>query len=220
MIKQFAECPLVPGQSRTYRIIATQYGTSWYHSHYSSQYSDGVFGPIVIDGPATADHDINLGVLPVQNWFYEAAISNIYKLSRAIIRQPTVDNSLINGTNKNAQGGGAYHHSTIEKGKMYRPPLVNTGTNDNFKIGLDKHNVTVFAMDFVPVVPFTTDWLFISMGERHDVFINADQPIDAYSAVSIFYILGAGTGTSTTASRSTTSTLLDAMLLRYLPTGT
>ncbi|KAK5084048.1 laccase, multicopper oxidase, benzenediol:oxygen oxidorectuctase [Exophiala xenobiotica] len=175
------ECPLAPGQSRTYRFIATQYGTSWYHSHHSSQYSDGVLGPIVIDGPATANYDVDLGVLSVQDWFYETAFSNIYKLSRAIIRgNPTADNVLINGTNKNAQGGGAYHRNTIEKGKKYRLRLVNTGTNDNFKIGLDKHNMTVIAMDFVPIVPFTTEWLFIGIGERYDVIINADQPIDSY----------------------------------------
>lgn len=27
------ECPLAPGKSRTYRWRATQFGTSWYHSH-------------------------------------------------------------------------------------------------------------------------------------------------------------------------------------------
>jgi len=135
----------------------------------------------VIDGPATANYDVDLGVLPVQDWFYETAFSNIYKLSRALIRgNPTADNVLINGTNKNAQGGGAYHRNTIEKGKKYRLRLVNNGTNDNFKIGLDKHNMTVIAMDFVPIVPFTTEWLFIGIGQRYDVIINADQPIDSY----------------------------------------
>jgi laccase len=27
------ECPIAPGQSKTYRFQATQHGTSWYHSH-------------------------------------------------------------------------------------------------------------------------------------------------------------------------------------------
>lgn len=33
------QCPLAPGTSMTYRFHADQYGTSWYHSHFSFQYS-------------------------------------------------------------------------------------------------------------------------------------------------------------------------------------
>ena len=40
------ECPIPPGQSKTYTFQATQFGTSWYHSHHSSQYGDGVLGPM------------------------------------------------------------------------------------------------------------------------------------------------------------------------------
>ena len=40
------ECPLAPGQSKTYTFQATQFGTTWYHSHFSSQYGDGVLGPM------------------------------------------------------------------------------------------------------------------------------------------------------------------------------
>lgn len=31
------QCPIAPGESFTYRFKALQYGTSWYHSHYSLQ---------------------------------------------------------------------------------------------------------------------------------------------------------------------------------------
>jgi len=52
------ECPLAPGDTKVYRFKATQYGTTWYHSHYTVQYGDGVAGPMVINGPATANYDI------------------------------------------------------------------------------------------------------------------------------------------------------------------
>lgn len=41
------QCPLAPGDSFTYSFKALQYGTSWYHSHYSVQYADGLVGPLV-----------------------------------------------------------------------------------------------------------------------------------------------------------------------------
>lgn len=65
------ECPIPPGGQKTYRFRATQHGTSWYHSHYSVQYGNGIVGPMVIHGPSTQEYDIDLGVLPITDWFYQ-----------------------------------------------------------------------------------------------------------------------------------------------------
>jgi laccase len=61
------ECALAPGQTRTYEFQATQYGTSWYHSHYLTQYGDGIRGPIIIHGPATANYDVDMGTVMVDD---------------------------------------------------------------------------------------------------------------------------------------------------------
>jgi hypothetical protein len=41
------QCPIAPNDTFSYIINTTQYGSSWYHSHYSLQYADGLAGPIV-----------------------------------------------------------------------------------------------------------------------------------------------------------------------------
>lgn len=41
------QCPIAPGDSFNYTFQAMQYGSSWYHSHYSVQYADGAIGPLV-----------------------------------------------------------------------------------------------------------------------------------------------------------------------------
>ena len=46
-VSGITQCPIAPGESFTYTFKATQYGTSWYHSHYSMQYADGLQGPLV-----------------------------------------------------------------------------------------------------------------------------------------------------------------------------
>ena len=51
------QCPVAPGQSFTYRFKALQYGSTWYHSHYSLQYADGLAGPMTIHGLASAEYD-------------------------------------------------------------------------------------------------------------------------------------------------------------------
>jgi FtsP/CotA-like multicopper oxidase with cupredoxin domain len=65
------QCPLAPGQSMTYKFHASQYGTAMYHSHFSVQYSMGLYGPLIINGPATADYDEDLGSVFMNDWGHE-----------------------------------------------------------------------------------------------------------------------------------------------------
>lgn len=55
---QVSQCPIAGNETFTYRWRATQYGHSWYHSHYSLQYADGLAGPILLHGPSSADWDV------------------------------------------------------------------------------------------------------------------------------------------------------------------
>ena len=48
-VNGLTQCPLAPGDSFKYSFKALQYGSSWYHSHYSVQYADGLLGPLVSD---------------------------------------------------------------------------------------------------------------------------------------------------------------------------
>ena len=43
--------PIPPGKDFTYEFTATPAGTHWYHSHTGVQYSDGFFGPLIVDEP-------------------------------------------------------------------------------------------------------------------------------------------------------------------------
>ncbi|KAK2752108.1 hypothetical protein FQN55_007996 [Onygenales sp. PD_40] len=169
------ECPIAPGQYKTYEFRCTQHGTSWYHSHHNVQYGDGVLGAMVIEGPATANYDVDLGTMPIQDWYYQTAFAN-----SLIGIPPVADNGLINGTMVNANGGGRYHTNTIQKGKSYRLRLINTSIDNYFKVHLDNHLFTVIAADFVPIQPYQSDWLFIGIGQRYDVIIHADQDIGNY----------------------------------------
>lgn len=154
--------PLAPGDTKTYTFLCTQFGSSWYHSHFSAQYGDGILGAIKINGPTTANWDVDLGTMTVQDWYYKTAYQNsILAEGRG---PPTADNGLINGTMKNASGGGAYLKTTITKGKKYLLCLINTSLDNHFRISLDGHSLSVVQADFIPVVPVVKDWFFLGIG--------------------------------------------------------
>jgi len=182
-VNGLSECALAPGDSRTYSFQVTQFGTSWYHSHFSSQYGDGVVGTIIFDGPATANYDVDLGVYTLSDWYYITAFQmDVLTLNNLQVGgpPPNADNILINGTNKNANGGGQYGQVTITNGKKYRLRLINTSVDNYIRVSLDSHVMTVMTSDFIPIKPFSVETLLVGIGQRYDVVINANQTAGNY----------------------------------------
>jgi FtsP/CotA-like multicopper oxidase with cupredoxin domain len=178
------ECPIPPGATRRYTWQATQHGTTWYHSHHASQYGDGVLGPILIHGPAAVEYDIGLGVLPISDLYHQSIYEEGLYADNSTPNPnpnespgpPKADNGLINGTNVGINGtGGSYAKVFIEAGKKYRLRLVNTAVDNHFRVSLDGHAFTVIQSDFVPIVPYDTNWLFLAIGERYDVVFTASE---------------------------------------------
>ena len=174
-----SECPLAPGQTKTYTFQATQYGTSWYHSHFSCQYGDGIAGPIVINGPATANYDIDVGPLPITDWYYPTVNLHAAMAEHQNALPPEADNALINGTMVSSSGG-QYARTSLTAGKKHRLRLVNMSVDNHFMVSLDGHQLQVITSDFVPIVPYNTTWIFLGIGQRYDVVINANQSPGSY----------------------------------------
>ncbi|KAF1347290.1 hypothetical protein EJ07DRAFT_169810 [Lizonia empirigonia] len=185
------ECPIAPGKTRQYRFRATQFGTTWYHSHWSAQYGDGVVGTMIIDGPATVNYDEDLGVLPLTDYYYTEAFTLNEVAQHSQRGPPSPNNILVNGTHVSASGG-RYAKMTVTKGKKYRIRIINTSVDSTFSVSLDGHPFTVMTSDFVPIKSFITTQLTIAIGQRYDVMINANQTVDNY-----WFRVAPGTGCGT-----------------------
>ncbi|KAL9941995.1 hypothetical protein D7B24_006905 [Verticillium nonalfalfae] len=175
------ECPIPPGASKTYLFRMHQYGTAWYHSHFSSQYGNGVVGTIQINGPASANYDVDLGPFSITDWYYETA-DRLERRAELVSNgpPPDSDNVLFNGTHVNAQGGGKYSRTTLQPGKKHRLRLINTSVDNAFTVSMVGHTFTVIETDLVPVVPVKKDTLFMTVGQRYDVIIEANQKVANY----------------------------------------
>ncbi|KAH9885161.1 laccase [Xylariomycetidae sp. FL2044] len=184
-VNGITECPIKgDGGSKTYTFRATQYGTSWYHSHYSAQYGDGVVGAIQINGPASAPYDTDLGPFAISDW-YQLPAFQLERMSELTSNPlpPVSSNVLFNGTNINPDSdvdGGEYSVVSLTPGRTHRLRLINTSVENHFTISLVDHNLTVIATDFVPVEPRSVESLFLAVGQRYDVLIDADQDVGSY----------------------------------------
>lgn len=92
------QCPIATNDSFTYKFKATQYGTSWYHSHYSLQYADGLLGPMTIYGPSSANYDEAKEPILMTDWSHRSAFEDFYQEMTG--GKPTMTSSLMNGHGK------------------------------------------------------------------------------------------------------------------------
>lgn len=90
-------------------------------------------------------------------------------------------NYLLNGKNTKADLSAGTHPTwTVSANQTYLFRIVNSAAQNMWWMHFDQHTMTVIAADFVPIVPYTTDWLAISIGQRYDVLITTNQKVGSY----------------------------------------
>lgn len=182
-VASLTQCPTAPGESYTYTWRASEYGSSWYHSHFSLQAWNGVFGGITINGPASADYDEDVGSLFLNDW--DVLTADQMYLSQVVDPWvPQFSGGLLNGTNVYDYGNGTQVGQRLNidfvPGKRYRMRLISAALHTDFKFSIDNHNMTIIANDFVPIYPVESNFVAINSGQRYDVIVEASQAASNY----------------------------------------
>ncbi|ORX97387.1 multicopper oxidase-domain-containing protein [Clohesyomyces aquaticus] len=165
------QCPVAQDDSFTYKFKLTQYGHSWYHSHYSTQYGDGVAGPLLIHGPNSANWDYEWTPLLVSDWLHDSAFAAFHN-ELVGPPLPMADTILLNGTG-HFNGSGSYFNQTFVAGKRYLIRIINASVGLHFHFSIDNHILQVISTDFVPIKPYNTTSLSIGIGQRYSVIVEA-----------------------------------------------
>ncbi|KAI3620990.1 laccase [Moniliophthora roreri] len=173
------QCPIAKGNSFLYDFdVPDQAGTFWYHSHLSTQYCDGLRGPLVIYDPndphaSLYDVDDESTVITLADWYHAKAKQIVFG---------TPDSTLINGLGRWSQGNATSELAviTVTQGKRYRMRLVNTACDPAYTFSIDNHTMTVIETDTVNNVPLEVDSLKIYVGQRYSFVLNADQAVGNY----------------------------------------
>ncbi|EQB53500.1 multicopper oxidase [Colletotrichum gloeosporioides Cg-14] len=201
-VSGITQCPIVPGESFTYRWKASTYGSSWWHGHHALQYAGGLWGPIIIHGPTFADYDIDLGPVMLSDFYhrdYEGiAWGAISTSTNDNVTVPHSANQLINGMNPYDCSQSQYQFPTItnatchdnapkpqfmfQTGKTHKLRLINTGAQAIQVFSIDNHKLIVTTMDWTPVEPYEVDYIALGVGGRAEVLVKATgDPTSAYA---------------------------------------
>ncbi|KAI9438773.1 laccase [Lactarius indigo] len=173
------QCPIIPDNSFLYDFKALdQAGTYWYHSHFKTQYCDGLRGPLVIYDPNDPhrhlyDVDDESTVITLADWYHY--------LSTEAPAIPAFNSTLINGKGRYL-GGPSVPLAVVNvvRGKRYRFRVVSISCDPNFVFSIDGHKLTVIEADGIETKPLDVDSLQIFAGQRYSVVLNANQPVANY----------------------------------------
>ncbi|XP_052258048.1 uncharacterized protein LOC127862822 [Dreissena polymorpha] len=195
------QCPILPGQSFTYRFKAEPKGTFWWHSHVGTQRSNGLFGAFIIkERTETSTEDL---ILQINDWNHDMysdmeIIKDKYRGYDGRIPWPTkrsLDNSglhispihagLINGRGRYYDTNGTDNGApltifNVMLGTKYRFRVIGTSSTNSFRVSVDGHTLTVVASDGYDLDPVDVESFVINPGERFDFEIMANQPVGNY----------------------------------------
>ncbi|KAJ7133815.1 laccase [Mycena filopes] len=198
-VASVTQCPITTGNAFLYTFPTNdQAGTFWYHSHLSTQYCDGLRGPLVVYDPndphaSLYDVDDETTVVTLADWSVVSFISfvNLFLVLTCAFRYhgpastlgaiPTLISTLINGLGRFAGGPTSQLAViTVTKDKRYRMRLISMSCDPNFIFTIDGHVMTIIEADSVNTKPLTVDSIQIFAGQRYSFVLTADQDIGNY----------------------------------------
>ncbi len=178
--------PIAPGETFTYTFVAAPSGSYLYHSHMGLQLDRGLLGALIIEETTphvSYDREYTLVLddfLPGAPRPLTAAAPGMRgrgMMGRGMmggmmgVQVPPYAGSLING--RLPEAAPVFE---VRRGERVRLRLLNPSGASTFRFAIDGHPLLVTHADGRPVEPVRVDNLLISMGERYDVVIEADNP--------------------------------------------
>jgi len=192
-VNGITQCPIAPGDYFQYKFNVTQYGSSWYHSHYSVQYADGAVGPMTIHGPSSDEWDETINPpLIMTDWGHNSAFEAVAThqlLNRDILLNgrgnvTRYNNSITNETTIQDPYSITFERPRIGQAvKKYLLSIINTSFETTFVFSIDNHNLTVISADFVPILPYKASSILVGIGQRYNVIVEAN-PVVGYNGSS------------------------------------
>ncbi len=182
--------PIEPGDIFTYEFVAEPAGTHWYHSHTGIQYSEGLYGPLIVEAKKNQYEYDREEVLMVGDWFVENG-DNIFnnikegvyidaeKFGKGRTKPDYGDvpfeSFVFNGKGRSPdRSQGELNTFVVEKGETIRFRIINSSSTYALKLQIDEHPMTVIESDGHPIAPVTVDGITIDIGERFDVLVKAN----------------------------------------------
>ncbi|BFZ08940.1 hypothetical protein BsWGS_11978 [Bradybaena similaris] len=195
------QCPILPGQTFTYKFQAYPKGTFWYHAHSGSQLSMGLLGPLIVREKVPPpmeefimllqdwNHDLDADLVHLRmvygNYENRKKVPPTTSLEGALFSMFPFQSGLINGRGRFFNANGTHNEApltvyTVQQTASYRFRVIGAGNLYPYRVSVDEHDIKLLASDGYDLEPINVESFIINPGERYDFEIVANQPSDNY----------------------------------------
>ncbi|KAH8681126.1 multicopper oxidase-domain-containing protein [Xylariales sp. PMI_506] len=204
-----SQCGIPPGQSFTYEFaVDGQRGTYWWHAHLASQYTDGVYGPIVIHDPTEmvpiTDIERILFVGDLYHTYSSVLLTSYLNPTSKWVSyesgvEPVADNIVLNGMNTydcsvvsstyppdpespfpTKCTGGQLYSTKVRQGQRVRFRLINSSSFLAYWFSIDNHSMEIVELDGVEIEPISARGVYLNIGQRVSVIVTTNQTTGNY----------------------------------------
>lgn len=166
------QTPVPPGGEFTYRFIAPEAGTYWYHPHVRAeeQMERGLYGMIVVHEPDEPTYDLERAII----------LDDILVGDNGLAGFPASPMEGMHGRSGNmllTNGSADPQIGEAKQGQVERWRVVNTANARTMRLRVEGANFRVVSVDGGPLVtPYLTDVLDVPVGQRYDLEVTYDAP--------------------------------------------
>ncbi|CAF3032509.1 unnamed protein product [Rotaria sp. Silwood2] len=179
------QCAIPAGGNFTYIFKADPPGTAWYHGHMLEQYTDGLFGPLIIRRqfePNREQYDTEQ-LLMVSDWYNYIArgkLTSWYLSSNNPDGiEPLPDATVVNGKFTKSLLIPATRSSRI------RFRVINAASLSMYKVSIDGLPLHIIELDQQDMVPYNVSSFVINVAQRVSFYIDLRELDSIYSQLGI-----------------------------------
>lgn len=189
--------PVAPGETFSYRFVAPNPGTHFFHSHVGLQLDRGMYGPLIVEDPRESLPYDDEWVVVLDDWLdgvtgtpdeafaalgtgTGTGMGGMGMGMRTRLASRGGTSPLLGGNAGdvdyplhlvNGRVPEACDRHTARPGSRVRLRIINAGADTAYRVALGGHRMTITHTDGFPVEHLTADALLIGMGERYDALV-------------------------------------------------
>lgn len=153
-----------PNEKVTYFFTATPAGTYWYHAHFGEQYTDGLFGALIIRPRYVPDYESDTDiVLMIQDYYKENAHSliDIFYLTPESGGDEPVPNYLTVDGHFTEE-----YFVTVDRSKPAKIRFIASNALSVFNISIDGVLMSIIEVDGTIVEPYPVSYFVLNVAQR------------------------------------------------------
>ena len=169
------QCAIPPGSEMIYKFTAFPAGTLWYHGHLLEQYTDGLYGPLIIrrrNEPNQQFFDSEQ-ILMIADWYNNGGHTELLpwylSTNNPDGNEPSPDAIIVNGKFTQSL------FIPLSGSTRVRFRIINAAAFSMYSVSIDGLPLHIIEVDSTPTLPYTASSFHMNVAQRVSFYIDLSE---------------------------------------------